>query len=78
MILRMSKEILKKAIENKSSFNYFHRIITPTGNVKVLNAQGEINFDENGNLTGMFGTGHDVTEIRQARGRTSKNKYKIN
>lgn len=63
--IEKAKTIVKNAIENKSSFDYFHRIITPSGNVKTLNAQGEIHYDENGILTGMFGTGHDVTEIRQ-------------
>lgn len=68
---------VKDAIENKRSFSYYHRIITPAGDVKIINAHGEINLDEDGNVTGMFGTGHDVTEIRQAEEELRKTNLKL-
>ena len=71
------KTIVKEALEKNGSFNYFHRIITPSGEIKILNAQGEIFYDEEGNVTGMFGTGHDVTEIRQVEEELLKTNLKL-
>ena len=75
--LEYSKSVVKGAIDNKSPFSYYHRIILPSGDIKIIKAHGEIIFDEAGNVTGMFGTGHDVTEIRQAEEELRKTNIKL-
>ncbi len=59
------KSIILNSLENKSPFSFYHRMITPSGKVKTLKSQGEIYTDQNGKVIRMFGTGHDVTEIRE-------------
>ncbi|HJY63616.1 MAG TPA: PAS domain S-box protein [Ignavibacteria bacterium] len=60
------KNIISDAFNNKESFNYYHRIVIPEGKVKTLKAQGEIILDDSGNIVKMFGTGLDITEIKEA------------
>lgn len=60
------KGIIYEAFNRKKSYSFYHRIITPSGKIKILKAQGETYLDENGNVTRMFGTGHDITDIRDA------------
>ncbi|MBK6875559.1 MAG: PAS domain S-box protein [Ignavibacteria bacterium] len=63
---KMTEHIIRNAFENKLPFNFYHRIVTPSGKIKSLKAQGQVYLDENGKVIRMFGTGHDVTEIREA------------
>lgn len=58
--------IIKDSIENKKPFSYYHRIVLPSGDIKTIKAHGELILDENNILIEMFGTVHDVTEIRHA------------
>jgi len=62
----MTKNTIRNAFENKIPFNFYHRIITPSGKIKSLKAQGQVYLDEYDKVIRMFGTGHDVTEIREA------------
>ncbi len=75
--LEYSKSVIKDAIENKRPFSYYHRIILPSGDIKIIKAHGEIILDDNRNVSGMFGTGHDVTEIRQAEEELRKTNIKL-
>ncbi|MDQ3019357.1 MAG: PAS domain S-box protein [Bacteroidota bacterium] len=59
------KSIITKSLETKEPFNFYHKIITPSEKIKTMKSQGEIYLDENGEVIRMFGTGHDVTEIRE-------------
>jgi len=72
-----TRKLLKEAVENRRSLSYYYRIITPAGDLKIIKAHGEIYFDEQGNIAGMFGTGHDVTEIRQAEEELRKTNIKL-
>lgn len=54
-------EKIKAAFETKKFNEFYHRIITPFGNVKTIHARGDIVLDEAGNITKMIGTGQDVT-----------------
>src|SRR4030095_4919603 len=59
------KKIIQKALENKKPFSFYHKIITPSGKTKTLKAQGEVYTDDEGNVTRMFGTSLDITEITE-------------
>jgi len=58
--------IIDNALRSKEKFSFYHRIITPTGKIKISKSQGEVFTDENGEVVRMFGTGLDITEIREA------------
>lgn len=59
-------QIINQAIQNKSAFTFYHRIIRPDGEIRTLLAQGQPILNEGGELIRMIGTGQDITETRQA------------
>ncbi|MBK8551968.1 MAG: PAS domain-containing protein [Ignavibacteria bacterium] len=68
---------ISEAFEKKIPFNFYHRIVTSSDKIKILKAQGEIYFDEKGKVIRMFGTGHDVTEIREAEEELKRTNAKL-
>ncbi|MEP7145900.1 MAG: PAS domain S-box protein [bacterium] len=56
---------VKKAMKDKTKFDFFHRILTLSGKIKNVKSQGEIFVDDSGTVIRMFGTAHDVTEIKR-------------
>lgn len=60
-----TKSIIGKAYTDKEPFDYFHRIMTPENRVKTVKSTGEVFTDADGNITRMFGTCLDVTEIKE-------------
>lgn len=60
-----TKSIIGKAYIDKEPFDYFHRIVTPENRVKTVKSTGEVFTDAEGNITRMFGTCLDVTEIKE-------------
>ncbi len=59
-------QTIRQGFESKKFTDYFHRIITPKGNVKILQAKGEVILDASGEILKMIGTGQDVTENKKA------------
>jgi PAS domain S-box-containing protein len=60
------QQTLLNAFANKQYQDFYHRVLTPTGNVKILHGRGNFIFDEEGNVAKMIGTGQDVTEQKTA------------
>lgn len=57
---------VNRALETKSPFEQYHRIIRADGFVRVLHARGRpVVDDESGEIVRMYGTGQDVTETKQ-------------
>jgi len=50
------------ALQSKTFSDFFHRIITPTGEEKIMHARGEVIADKEGKIIRMVGTGQDVTK----------------
>ena len=75
--IEKARSIIKESIENKKPFSYYHRIILPSGEMKIIKAQGEVILNEDNAVTQMFGTGHDVTEIRLAEEELRKTNTKL-
>ena len=57
---------LDRAYREGGHFELDHRIVLPNGDVRVLEAYGEVITDATGTPTAMVGTGQDVTERRRA------------
>ncbi len=60
------KKIIENAFIEKKRFDYIHRIITTSGQVKTIKAMGKVYLDDRGDVVRMFGTGQDITDIRKA------------
>jgi len=56
---------IKQAFADKKFIDFYHRILTPAGNVKTLQAKGEIVVDSEGQVVKMIGTGQDVSEQKK-------------
>jgi len=50
------------ALQTKTFNDFFHRIITPAGEEKIMHARGEVIADKEGKIIRMVGTGQDVTK----------------
>src|SRR5687767_8147424 len=53
---------IQSAFQSHAFDDFFHRIITPEGQVKVMHARGEVITDKNGKVIRFVGTGQDVTK----------------
>lgn len=67
--------IMQQALESKKGYTYQHRIITSNGNLKHILGIGEVILDEDGNVTGLKGTGQDITDLVKAEERL-QNSYR--
>jgi PAS domain S-box-containing protein len=54
---------IQSAMFQRVPYQIQHRIVLPDGNVRTLNAQGEVEFATGGQPTAMVGICQDVTEI---------------
>jgi PAS domain S-box-containing protein len=59
---KFTKEIIESAYMTLEPFNFYHRIVRPDNEVRMIHAIGNVTKDENGNASTMYGTGQDVTE----------------
>src|SRR5205085_9026366 len=53
--------------EKKKFDDYYHRILTTSGEVKMLHGRGDVILNEEGTVIKMIGTGQDVTEEGRIR-----------
>ncbi|MEO7358561.1 MAG: PAS domain S-box protein [Ignavibacteria bacterium] len=70
-------DIIQNAFKTKDKFNFYHRIITATGKLKISKSQGEVFTNESGEVVRMFGTGLDITEIREAEDKIRKSEVQL-
>lgn len=64
--LKYVQKKVEDAYENGRSFNYFHRIIRPNGDVRILQARGHPVYDQAGRIIKLHGTAQDMTEQKEA------------
>jgi PAS domain S-box-containing protein len=55
-----------KAHQDRDPFTFYHRIVRPDGEVRILHARGHVVTDEVGQPVRMLGTGQDVTDLKRA------------
>jgi diguanylate cyclase (GGDEF)-like protein/PAS domain S-box-containing protein len=67
------KKAYKSSIENKTNYNFTHRIITAKKNIRYVKEECEHVFNEFGELKKSFGTVQNITLLEE-----SKNRYKEN
>jgi len=71
-------EAIRDAIEKQEPFSIEHRVLWPNGEVRVVQAQGEVAFDPSGRPISIVGTSLDITERKQAEEKLhqSERKYR--
>ena len=57
--------LMQSACQSLKPFFIEHRIVKPSGEIRLIEAQGRVIVNQQGVPTGIAGTGHDITE-RQA------------
>ncbi|GAA4326014.1 sensor histidine kinase [Flaviaesturariibacter amylovorans] len=55
-------EAIRQAFGTKKFQPFTHRILQPDGSVKMIQAKGEVLLDGDDQITGMIGTGQDITD----------------
>ncbi|MCM0081510.1 response regulator [Geomonas sp. Red32] len=64
------KQAIREAVENREPVApHFCRIVRPDGTQRVLRVEAEVLLDGTGIPSMMYGTSHDVTELKQAEER---------
>ncbi|MBE2218861.1 MAG: PAS domain S-box protein [Ignavibacteria bacterium] len=64
---------IERTLNEKVPFEFYERIVTPAGKVKILRSQGGVKTDANKEVVKLVGTCLDVTEIREAEERIREN-----
>lgn len=62
----MVKNIVLQAINDHKTYSFFHRIVKPGGELRIVFGMGEVEVDEKGQAVKMRGVAQDVTEIKRA------------
>ncbi|UQA61345.1 PAS domain-containing protein [Polyangium aurulentum] len=57
---------VNKTVEERAPFSLEHRIVLPTGEIRVVHEQGKVFYSDSGVPLRMLGTVQDVTERRQS------------
>jgi PAS domain S-box-containing protein len=58
-------QMIMAAFETKRFDEFYHRVQLPDRSVKSIHSKGDVIKDEEGNVKFMFGTGQDVTELKE-------------
>lgn len=58
-------ELVQQAYQDYQPLDFFHRIILPSGEVRILHGKGGVYLNTNGEIIRMFGTAQDVTERKK-------------
>lgn len=56
------QSLIESALQTRTFNDFFHRIITPAGEEKIMHARGELVINKKGKILRMVGTGQDVTK----------------
>ena len=71
------KSKIETSFKTKSSFEFYERIITPSGRIKILRSQGGVKLDDNGSVIKMVGTCLDITKMREAEEKLRENEERL-
>ena len=66
------QEKVNEAYKNGRPFDYFHRIVRPTGDIRVVHARGRPLYDSAGTIIKLHGTAQDITELKDAENKLAQ------
>ena len=58
------EQIVRRAVSDGRPFDFYHRLIRPDGNIRILHCQGLVQ-NQNSHGQKMFGVAQDVTEFKE-------------
>ncbi len=70
-VFRMAEE----AVRGGSRTDVEHRIIRPSGELRTVHSQGDLEIDESGRPYRMFGTVQDITDRKHAEGALQRSQF---
>lgn len=68
---------IETACRTGQPFDFYERILTPEGKIKILRSQGGARINEKGEAIKLVGTCLDVTEIREAEEKIRENEQRL-
>ncbi len=71
------KKHLENSLKTGMPFDFYEKILTPQGKIKILRSQGGVKYDENNNIVKLVGTCLDVTEIKEAENKIRENEEQL-
>ena len=60
------REVIDAAVASGGGFDIEHRLVRPSGEIRILRAEGRAVTDESGKVIRIIGAGHDITERKEA------------
>ncbi len=63
------QKAMKEALSGDNPYDFDHRIVLRTGEIRVVHEQGVAQFDKSGKPIRMFGTAQDITDLKKAEER---------
>lgn len=60
------RQAIDAAVQHGGDFNIEHRIVRPSGEIRILRAEGRAITDETGKVVRIVGAGHDITDRKEA------------
>ncbi len=67
------KHHIDASLRERVPFEFYERIVTPAGKIKILRSQGGVKLNPNNEVIKLVGTCLDVTEIREAEEKIREN-----
>ncbi|MBL8016735.1 MAG: PAS domain S-box protein, partial [Ignavibacteria bacterium] len=67
------KQHIETSLRDRVPFEFYERIVTPAGKIKILRSQGGVKLDAGNEIIKLVGTCLDVTEIREAEEKIREN-----
>lgn len=75
--LPMVKATIEESYRQKTAFSFDHKVISKTGEIKILHGRGSIMADQNGNPIKMLGTTLDITLLKSSEIRLKRSEQKL-
>ena len=74
---KMIQDEMEKARRTMKPFDFYYRILLPSGKRKFLRAKGDVVKDESGSAKSIYGTVQDVTQQKEAENELKSNQLFI-
>ena len=62
----MVRQAIDTAVRSGSDFDIEHRLVRPSGEIRILRAEGRAVRDASGKVVRIIGAGHDITDRKEA------------
>jgi PAS domain S-box-containing protein len=71
------KQVIDETVQTREPFRFHYRIVRPDGVIRWLQARGQLELDAAGTLIRIYGTGQDITELKQAEDELEQSRQQL-